>query len=154
MKRTSLFILTAALAIPVNAQVGAKPELKARAKPAAVSPAALKPVALTEGSGKNRLSGGGWFTWKFDKKPRLGPAIIKIQVYSRDKKKDSSYEITGESGMLSMRAHDSGPVKFQLNKKGDYLLPIDVVMPGEWEVVIRIKKGGRELFAGKVDFNV
>ena len=27
-------------------------------------------------------------------------------------------------------AHDSGEVPFKLNRKGDYLLPVNIVMPG------------------------
>ena len=123
------------------------------AAPASVSKAAQL-ADLAQPGTNNPLPGGGWFTWKFDKKPQLGPAIIKVQVFSKDKKKDSSYEITGESGMPAMHEHDSGPVKFQLNKKGDYLLPVDVAMPGDWEVVIRIKRYDRELFAGRVSFHV
>ena len=143
----------AAFAMPVLAQSVTEPGIKAQAKPVRVA-AALKPVALASEGKKNELPGGGWFVWKFDKKPQLGTAIIKVQAYSRDRKKDSAYEITGEYGMPAMRDHDTGPVKFQLNKKDDYLLPVNVVMPGEWEIVIRIKKGSREIFAGKTDFNV
>ena len=143
-----------ALAVPVMAQGAAKHETTSQAKPAMIPTGELKPAALAPEGKKNELPGGGWFTWKFDKKPQLGPVIIKIQVYSRDKKKDSSYGITGESGMSYMREHDSGSVKFQLNKKGDYLLPVNVVMAGEWFVVIRIRHYGREIFAGKAIFNV
>ncbi|MFA6434527.1 MAG: hypothetical protein WCW52_07525 [Elusimicrobiales bacterium] len=153
MKNIYFFILTAALAMAVIARSGAEPAMKTQAKPAKTI-TALKPSALAAEGKKNALPGGGWFIWRFDRKPRLGPAILKVQVYSKESKQDSSYEITGESGMPSMRDHDSGPLKFQLNRKGDYLLPINVVMAGGWEVVIRIKKNGKELFAGKTDFNV
>ncbi len=153
MKKIHFFTLIATLAMPVMAQASAKPGEKAAAKPAIAS-VALKPVMLASEGKKIQLPGGGWFTWKFDKKPQLGTTIIKVQIYSKDKKRESSYELTGESGMPSMRAHDSGPVRFQLNKKGDYLLPVTVVMPGEWEIIIRIKTGGKELFAGKAVFNV
>jgi len=113
-----------------------------------------EPAAL-EGEGKkNLLPDGRWFTWKFDKKPRLGTVIMKVRIYSGDNAQETGYEVSGDAGMPSMRHHDTGPVKFQLNKKGDYLLPVDVVMPGEWSVVIRIKRSGKEIFAGKVNFNV
>ncbi|HAH32968.1 MAG TPA: hypothetical protein DCL44_11715 [Elusimicrobia bacterium] len=116
------------------------------------APAALTDLA-PQGK-KNILPGGGWFTWKFDKKPVLGTLIVKVQVFSKDAKREMPYEITGECGMPSMREHDSGVKKFLLNKKGDYLLPLDVVMPGEWQVVIRVKKAGKEISSGRVRFNV
>ena len=144
IKKLLLLLILAVFTLPLAAQKRAGTPVKKIADP----------VALAGEGKKNLLPSGSWFTWKFDKKPQLGPAIIKVQVYSRDNKRESSYEITGESGMPSMRDHDSGPVKFLLNKKGDYLLPVNVVMTGEWEVVIRIKKGGKEIFAGKIKFNV
>jgi len=153
MKKINLFILAVALAMPAVTWGGDKPAGKAQTKPAKAA-AALTPVALAPEGKKNALPGGCWFTWKFDKKPQLGTSIVKLQTYSGDKKQKSSYEITGEFGMPSMRAHDSGPVKFQLNRRGDYLLPVNVVMTGEWELIIRIKDGGREIFAGKIDIDV
>jgi hypothetical protein len=126
----------------------------AKDRPAAGRNEILSPAALAAQGAKNHLPRGGWFTWQFDKKPRLGTAIIKIRVYSAAGKQESLCEITGESGMPSMPAHDTGRVKFQLNKKGDYLLPVNVVMPGDWRIIIRIKRDGKEIFAGKTDFNV
>ena len=56
--------------------------------------------------------------------------------------------------MPSMRYHDSGPVKFQLNRKGDYLLPVNIVMAGEWEVLIRLLDGKAKIYEGKVLFTI
>ncbi|HCC49342.1 MAG TPA: hypothetical protein DEQ38_14700 [Elusimicrobia bacterium] len=103
---------------------------------------------------KNPLPDGGWFTWQFAKKPKLGTAIVKVQVFDKAGNRAKPYDIIGESGMPSMPYHDSGPVKFQLNKKGDYLLPVDLVMPGEWQVVIRVRKDKKEIYAGKVLFTI
>jgi len=57
--------------------------------------------------------------------------------------------------MPSMRgAHDSGEVAFKLNKAGDYLLPVNVVMPGDWEVRLTFSRNGSVIFRGKVTFDV
>ena len=57
--------------------------------------------------------------------------------------------------MPSMRgAHDSGEVPFKLNKKGDYLLPVNVVMPGEWEVKLVFMKDKEPVFRGRITFKV
>ncbi len=42
----------------------------------------------------------------------------------------------------------------QLSRKHDYLLPIDIVMPGEWEVRIKIKRAGKLIFQGNYRFDV
>jgi nitrogen fixation protein FixH len=80
--------------------------------------------------------------------------VVKVQVFDKAGGRVKDYEVTGESGMTTMHYHDSGKVRFQLNKKGDYLFPVDVVMPGDWQVTLRLGKGGKELYAGKILFNV
>ncbi|MDQ1336350.1 MAG: hypothetical protein QG552_3300 [Thermodesulfobacteriota bacterium] len=96
-----------------------------------------------------------YFVYDFDKRPQMGTVIIKIQVFSKDGKQDSTLEITGSADMPSMRgAHGTGDQRFQLNKKGDYLLPVNVVMPGEWEVVLNFLKDKKAIYTGIVRFNV
>lgn len=121
---------------------------------AAESVAALSPVAMKPEGAKTPLPSGGYLVWKFSKKPQMGTVVVKVMAYSENKKQEARYEITGEYGMPSMRYHDSGVKKFQLNKKNDYLLPMDIAMPGDWDIVIRIKLDGKEIFAGKIDFSV
>jgi hypothetical protein len=96
-----------------------------------------------------------YFIYDFDKKPQMGTIIIKIQVFSKDGKQDNSLEITGSADMPSMKgAHSSGEQLFKMNKKGDYLLPVNVVMPGEWEVVLNFLKDKKPIYTGSVRFNV
>ena len=96
-----------------------------------------------------------YFIYEFDKKPQMGTIIMKIQVFTKGGKQDSSMEITGSADMPSMKgAHSSGEQPFKLNKKGDYLLPVNVVMPGDWEVVLNFSKDKKPIYTGSVRFNV
>jgi hypothetical protein len=96
-----------------------------------------------------------YFIYDFDKKPQMGTIIMKIQVLTKVGKQDSSMEITGSADMPSMKgAHGSGEQPFKLNKKGDYLLPVNVVMPGDWEVVLTFFKDKKPIFTGSARFNV
>jgi hypothetical protein len=96
-----------------------------------------------------------YFIYDFDKKPQMGTIIMKIQVFTKGGKQDSSMEITGSADMPSMKgAHGSGEQPFKLNKKGDYLLPLNVVMPGDWEVVLNFSKDKKPIYTGSVRFNV
>ena len=96
-----------------------------------------------------------YFTWEFDKTPKMGTSILIIKLYDRDGKRVSDLAITGRSDMPSMRgAHDSGEVAFKLNKAGDYLLPVNVVMPGDWEVRLTFSRNGVIIFRGRVTFDV
>jgi hypothetical protein len=45
-------------------------------------------------------------------------------------------------------------VEFKLNRKNDYLMPINIVMPGEWEVRLTFLKDGDPVFFGRINFNV
>jgi hypothetical protein len=96
-----------------------------------------------------------YFIYAFDKRPQMGTIIMKIQVFTKDGKQDTSLEISGDTDMPSMKgAHSSGNQLFKTNKKGDYLLPVNVVMPGEWEVVLNFLKDKKPIFTGSVRFNV
>ena len=108
------------------------------------------------GAGKKCWIGEStYFTYKFDKKPKLGTAILKVQLFDKEGARITSLDVLGISGMPSMgSAHDSGNVPFKLNKKGDYLLPVNVVMPGEWEVKLVFLKGEEPVFRGRIVFKV
>jgi hypothetical protein len=91
----------------------------------------------------------------FDKKPKLGTVIMKVEIFSKDGKKDTSFEATADAGMPSMKgAHETGDRPFSLSKKGDYLLPINIVMPGDWEVRLTLTKEGKVVFMGSYQFDV
>jgi hypothetical protein len=80
---------------------------------------------------------------------------MKVEIFTEDGKKVTSYEVKGDSGMPSMRgAHDTGDRAFKVSKLGDYLLPIDIVMPGGWEVRLTVLKEGKVVFRGSHSFNV
>ncbi len=96
-----------------------------------------------------------YFTYSFDKTPQLGIIILKIELFDKDGKKDTSLSITGDSGMPSMKGHhDSGEVAFKFNKKSEYLLPVSVVMPGDWEVKLVFKKDKKPIYRGSIKFDV
>ena len=104
---------------------------------------------------KNWIGEEYYFIYEFDKKPQMGTIIMKIQMFTKGGIQDTSVEITGEADMPSMKgAHSSGNQPFKLNKKGDYLLPVNVVMPGEWEVVLNFLKDKKSIYTGSVRFSV
>jgi len=96
-----------------------------------------------------------YFTWEFDKTPKMGTSILIIKLYDKDGKRVSDLTIAGRSDMPSMRgAHDSGEVVFKNNKAGDYLLPVNIVMPGDWEVRLTFSRNGIVIFRGRIAFDV
>jgi nitrogen fixation protein FixH len=108
------------------------------------------------GPGKKVPIGSDYYLiYGFDKKPKLGTVIMKVEIFTKEGKKDTSIEVKADSGMPSMKgAHETGDRSFKLSKKGDYLLPIDIVMPGDWEVRVTLLKGGKVIFRGSYQFDV
>jgi hypothetical protein len=107
-------------------------------------------------SGKKcRINDDFYFTYEFTEKPRMGTAILRIQIFNGDRNRSTAFSIIGRSDMPSMAgAHDSGDQEFKLNRKGDYLLPVNIVMPGEWEIKLTFKRGETIAFRGAFRFNV
>jgi|WetSurSiteA1Bulk_404760.scaffolds.fasta_scaffold24804_2 hypothetical protein len=96
-----------------------------------------------------------YFIWEFDKTPKMGTSILIVKLYDKDGTQVSDLAITGSSDMPSMRgAHDSGEVAFKTNKAGNYLLPVNVVMPGDWEVRLTFSRNGIVIFRGRITFDV
>jgi hypothetical protein len=108
------------------------------------------------GPGKKVPVGNDYYLiYGFDKKPKLGTVIIKVEVFTTQGKKDTSLEVMADAGMPSMKgAHDSGDRPLKLSNKGDYLVPINIVMPGDWEIRLTFTKNGQVIFRGSYQFDV
>jgi hypothetical protein len=96
-----------------------------------------------------------YFTYGFDKTPKMGTSILKVELFDKAGERVTDLSITGRSDMPSMKgAHDSGEVAFRQNRQGDYLLPVNIVMPGGWEVLLTFSKDETVIFRGRVTFDV
>ena len=116
-----------------------------------------KPVFLPmPDPGKKVPIGNGYYLiYGLDKRPKLGTVIMKVEVFTGEDKKDTTLELKADAGMPSMGgAHETGDKAFTLSKKGDYLLPINIVMPGDWEIRLTVSKEGKVIFRGKYNFDV
>lgn len=119
--------------------------------------ASQKPVFLPmPAPGKKvTLENGYYLIYGFDKRPKLGTIILKVEIYDTAGKKDTSLQVKADAGMPSMRgAHETGDRAFTLSKKGDYLLPINIVMPGDWEIRISVIKNNNPIFLGRYNFDI
>ncbi|MDD4857894.1 MAG: hypothetical protein PHD74_07290 [Candidatus Krumholzibacteria bacterium] len=158
MKR--MLIMAALLALAAGAFAQEKPHALRpdQVRMPASAGAIIQEPVFTDlpGYGKKCHIGDAWyFTYKFNKNPKLGTAILKIQLFDNKGIRVTDFDVIGMSEMPSMRgAHDSGEVHFKLNKRGDYLLPVNVVMPGEWEVKLVFLKDKAPVFRGRFMFKV
>ncbi len=161
MKKRFVFVLflmaisVTFLPLDGECQQGRKP--KPATEGSAVSRAEPAPVYPSmPGPGKKVPVGSDYYLiFGFDKKPKLGTVIMKVEVFTKEGKKDTSVVVKADAGMPSMKgAHETGDRPFKLSKKGDYLLPIDIVMPGDWEIRVTLSKEGKVIFRGSYQFDV
>jgi hypothetical protein len=101
------------------------------------------------------IDAGNFFIYGFDKPPKIGMAIMRVEVFTRDGKRDTSFTVKGDADMPSMRgAHSTGDKDFSLSAKGAYLLPFRLVMPGDWEIRFTFVKKGKAVFRGVYLFDL
>jgi hypothetical protein len=111
--------------------------------------------SMPEPGAKVQIGSGYYMVYGFDKKPKLGTVIMKVDIFKGEGERDTSFQVKGDSGMPSMRgAHETGDRVFQLSRKGSYLLPIDIVMPGDWEIRLTILRDGKVFFRGRYNFDI
>ncbi|MDR3113442.1 MAG: FixH family protein [Endomicrobium sp.] len=102
-----------------------------------------------------RINENYYFKYVFPAKPKLGMSVIKISVFDKDGNKSENFSIDGAYDMPQMRGHhSSGPISFQKNKDGDYLMPLNSVMRGKWEIFLRFKENDNILYEGAVYINI
>jgi hypothetical protein len=110
---------------------------------------------MPEPGNKVSIGDGFYLIYGFDKPLKMGTVIMKVEIFTGEGKKDTSLEVKADADMPSMRgAHATGDRAFKLSNKGDYLLPISIVMPGGWEIKLSVVKGGKVIFRGRYNFNV
>ena len=101
------------------------------------------------GAGKKVWIGDShYFTYKFDKTPKIGVVVLKVQLFTKKGVKDRSFEIAGISDMPSMRGGHHTEGQFKVNRLGDYLLPINFTTRGEWKIRLVFNKGGESVYRG------
>ena len=156
MKYFFLITLFAIAFSPWQLTYGADHSVK-DSKSANAAVASQKPVFIPmPDPGKKVPFGNGWsLIYGFDKRPKLGTVIMKVEILDNTGKKDTSFQVKADAGMPSMRgAHETGDQAFTLSKKGDYLLPINLVMPGDWEIKLTVMKNGNPIFLGRYNFDL
>ena len=118
---------------------------------------AAPPTPATEGDyrplpkpgEKVPLGADHYFVYGFDKPPKIGTHIMRVEIFSRDGRRDTSFVVKGDADMPSMRgAHSTGEKDFALSAKGVYLLPVRLVMLGDWEIRFIFVKDGITVLRG------
>ena len=105
-------------------------------------------ITLKEGK-TNVINSEYSFIYQFPEKPKLGTYILKVNLLKNNEKvKDLTILVSYSMPECGMHRNPGKPVAMQLNKKNDYLTPINFVMRGTWEIVLTFQKNGKNLYSG------
>ena len=116
-----LLVIVSLLYLPFLAESQQSHKSKHGAEVAAASGTEKAPAYIPmPGPGKKvPIIGTDYYlTYGFDKKPKLGTVILKVELFNKEGKKDTSMEIKADAGMPSMKgAHDMGdqPMKLEFD---------------------------------------
>ena len=111
-------------------------------------------VSMPEPGKKVQIGNDNYMIYGFVEKPKMGSVIMKIQVFNKEGEKDRSLVITADSWMPSMPSMDGGHDTFMLSRNGDYLTPVHISMPGDWEIKLTLSQKGKVIFRGSYKFDV
>jgi hypothetical protein len=111
-------------------------------------------VSMPAPGKKVPVGNGEYLIYGFDKKPKMGTVIMKVQVFDGRGEKDTSLTITADAGMPLMASAHGEHCIFKLSNKGDYLAPVNIMMPGDWEMKFTVMKDGKVIFRGSYKFDV
>ena len=85
--------------------------------------------------------------YEWPEKPRVGNYTLKVNLVDRAGKPVEGAEVVVSYDMPSMRGAHATTETMKKNARGDYLLPIQFVMPGDWEIVLSALIDGDEVAA-------
>ena len=159
MKQTASGLMTIAAVAFLAAATIPVPDISGAARlgetPGVALPQEAEFQDLPKAGKKCWIGDDFYFVYGFDKKPKMGMSILKVELFDKDGEQITDWKIHGRSDMPSMRgAHDSGEVAFKQNRQGAYLLPVNIVMPGDWEVLLTFSKDEKVAYRGRVAFDV
>ena len=92
--------------------------------------------------------------YEWPEKPKVGSYTLKINLVDKAGAAVEDAEVVVDYDMPSMRGAHATTEAMKRNAKGDYLLPINFVMPGDWEIVVSAIKDGVEIAAEIISLNI
>jgi hypothetical protein len=93
--------------------------------------------------------------YQWNKKPKIGTFLLQFNVFDKNKTRVTNLDITADAFMPSMKgSHDTGDRPMKLNKKGEYVVPVYFMMLGDWEILLKIKDGDKNLANVSINLDI
>lgn len=78
-----------------------------------------------------------YVTYSWASRPRIGQNVLIVKLLDENRNQVQDLEISAVSSMPEMSCCPDSEEQFmRLNRNGDYLLPINFTMLGDWEVIL------------------
>jgi len=150
-----ILIISSLIVLPLVAQ-GHCGSCSAYASPAPQKVAPAKEViALGAARQAQWISSDYYLVYEWNKKPKIGTHILKVKIFDRGKKQVNNLTLTADAFMPSMKgAHDTGDKAMKLNKKNEFAIPVYFMMLGDWEILLKIKQGNKEIAQAAVRLKI
>jgi hypothetical protein len=108
--------------------------------------ALLAGTACSKGE-KEGIAVSGEYTIKYawPKKPDVGFSTLKVNLFDKEGKPVEDAAIAARYAMLTMSCCAGVTDAMKRNNKGDFLIPLQFTMRGEWEITLSITKDEAEI---------
>ena len=106
--------------------------------------------------GRPAIAGNNDYFIKYEwpEKPKLGTYTLKVNLVDNAGAPVEDAEVVVSYDMPSMRGAHATTENMKQNARGDYLLPIHFVMPGDWEIIISAYKDEKEIATELIELDL
>lgn len=94
-------------------------------------------------------------SYAFAEKPKMGSSVLKVTVFDGKGNQSTDLNVMIGYDMPAMRGHHGlGSVLVSPNKNNVYLLPVEFVMPGKWEITLIFSKNNQTLHTETMEIDI
>jgi len=115
----------------------------------------LKSVELTSAKKLFPLNEELFISYEWSKKPKIGTFILEVKVLDKEKNPVENVSITADAYMPSMKgSHDTGDQSLKVNKKGEHVIPVNFMMLGDWEILLKVSTATSQMNSAVIRLNI
>ena len=103
-------------------------------------------VVLSNPKKAQWISKDYYVEYDWNKTPKIGTSILSVKVFDKSKKPVTDLAITADVNNTSQKdTKATGDIALKPNKKGEFIVPVNFVSQGNWEIQLRFAKGDKAL---------
>ena len=104
------------------------------------------PIVLSNPNKAQWISKDYYILYDWNKKPKIGTSILSIKVFDKSKKPVTDLAITADVNNTSQKdTKATGDIALKPNKKDEFIIPVNFLSQGNWEILLKFAKGDKAL---------